>query len=158
VLATLMFTDIVGSTERAAELGDRAWKALLASHDDIVKKHVAAGRGRYLKHTGDGCLATFDGPGRAIRSACAMRDELRGIGVAIRAGLHTGEVEVRGEDIGGIAVHIGARVSSLAGAGEVLVSGAVPPLVAGSGIRFSDRGTHALKGVPGDWQIFAVDA
>jgi class 3 adenylate cyclase len=156
VLATVLFTDIVGSTERAAELGDRRWRQLLDEHDAAARRQIEAFRGRALKSTGDGVMATFDGPARGIRCALAIKDALREIGVEIRTGLHTGEVEQRGEDVGGIAVHIAARVMGEAGANEVLVSGAVPPLVAGSQIEFDDRGTRQLKGVPGEWRLYAV--
>jgi class 3 adenylate cyclase len=156
VLATVLFTDIVGSTERAAVLGDVAWKELLATHDELVRDQLRRFRGREIDTAGDGFLATFDGPARAIRCAESVRDGARALGLDIRAGLHTGEVELAGEKIRGIAVHIGARVSALAGPGEVLVSNTVRDLVAGSGIEFEDRGTHALKGVPDKWRIFAV--
>jgi class 3 adenylate cyclase/pimeloyl-ACP methyl ester carboxylesterase len=158
VLATVLFTDIVGSTERAARLGDRRWRDLLATHDTLVRADVDRFRGRVVKSTGDGVLATFDGPGRAIRCAGAIRDSVRSLGIDIRAGLHTGEVEVVGDDVAGMAVHIGARVSSLAGAGEVLVSSTVKDLVAGSGIEFDERGEHQLKGVPDQWRLYAVVA
>jgi class 3 adenylate cyclase len=158
VLATVLFTDIVGSTEHAARLGDRRWKELLATHDALVGAEVERFRGRMVKSTGDGVLATFDGPGRAIRCACAIRDSVRSLGVDVRAGLHTGEIELRSDDVAGMAVHIGARVSAHAGAGEVLVSSTVKDLVAGSGIEFNDRGEHELKGVPGTWRLFAVVA
>jgi class 3 adenylate cyclase len=156
VLATVLFTDIVGSTERAAELGDAAWKQLLAKHDELVRGELRRFRGREIDAVGDGFLASFDGPARAIRCAEAIRDELRGLEFDIRAGLHTGEVEVAGERIRGIAVHTGARVAAMAGPGDVLVSHTVKDLVAGSGIAFEDRGVHALKGVPGEWRLFAV--
>jgi class 3 adenylate cyclase len=156
VLATVLFTDIVGSTERAAELGDRAWKDLLDRHDQVVRRQIERFRGREVNTMGDGFVATFDGPGRAIHCACAIRDAVRALGMEVRAGLHTGEVEVRGDGVAGMAVHIGARVASCAGPGEVLVSGAIPPLVAGSGLVFEDRGDHELKGVPGIWRLFAV--
>src|SRR5262245_12247646 len=159
VLATVLFTDIVGSTERASELGDRAWRALLDTHNEIVRRELERHRGREVKTVGDGFLATFDGPARAIRCASALKDELRPLGISIRAGLHTGECELMGEDdVGGIAVHIGARVAAEARPDEVLVSSTVKDLVAGSGIRFADRGLRALKGVPGEWRIFAVEA
>jgi len=158
VLATVMFTDIVSSTERATTLGDRPWRELLDAHDRVVRKELDRFGGREVKTTGDGFLATFDGPGRAIRCACAIRDGVRPLGIEVRTGLHTGEIEMRGDDVAGVAVHIGARVSAHAAAGEVLVSGAVPPLVFGSGIDFNDRGEHTLKGVPGTWRIFAVEA
>jgi pimeloyl-ACP methyl ester carboxylesterase len=158
VLATLVFTDIVGSTERAADLGDAAWRTVLDDLDRVVTREVGAARGRVVKFTGDGHLATFDGPARAIRCAEALAGAARGLGLELRSGIHTGEVELRGDDVGGIAVHIAARVMAMAGASEVLVSGAVPPLVAGSGIEFSDRGVHSLKGVPGEWQLHEVKA
>jgi class 3 adenylate cyclase len=156
VLATVLFTDIVGSTEQAARLGDRRWKEVLAMHDALLATEVERFRGRTVKSTGDGVLATFDGPGRAIRCACAIRDAVCSLGVDVRAGLHTGEIELRGVDVAGMAVHIGARVSALAAAGEVLVSSTVKDLVAGSGIEFDDRGEHELKGVPGTWRLFAA--
>jgi class 3 adenylate cyclase len=158
VLATVLFTDIVGSSQRAGQLGDRAWRKLLDAHDAVVRTQLERFRGREVKTTGDGFLATFDGPARAIRCALELTASLRGLGVDIRAGLHTGEVEVRGHDIGGIAVHTGARVAALAAAGEVLVSSMVKDLVAGSGIEFEDRGEHELKGVPGSWRLYAVEA
>jgi class 3 adenylate cyclase len=158
VLATVLFTDIVGSTERVVQLGDRAWRGLLDAHDGVVRRQLDRFRGREVNTAGDGFLATFDGPGRAIVCACAIRDAVRALGIEVRAGLHTGEVEVRGNDIAGAAVHIGARVAAIAGPGEVLVSGAVPPLVAGSGIHFAERGEHELKGVPGRWHLFAVES
>jgi class 3 adenylate cyclase len=157
-LAAVLFTDIVGSTEQAAALGDREWRNLLESHDVVARSILDKHRGRLVKMTGDGILATFDGPGRAIRCASALRDALRPLGVQIRAGLHTGEVELRGADIAGIGVHIAARVLDQASAGELLASAAVPMLVAGSGIEFEDRGEHALKGVPGTWRLFRVEA
>jgi len=153
VLATVLFTDIVSSTEKARDLGDRRWRELLDRHDDAARAELERHQGRLVKTTGDGLLATFDGPARAIRCATALRDVLP---VPIRAGLHTGEVELRGDDVGGIAVHIGARVAGVADSGEVLVSRTVKDLVAGSGIEFVDRGTHELKGVPDTWQLFAV--
>jgi class 3 adenylate cyclase len=153
VLATVLFTDIVGSTERARELGDRRWSELLDRHDELARVELERFQGRLVKTTGDGLLATFDGPARAIRCASTLRDVLP---VPIRAGLHTGEIELMGDDIAGIAVHIGARVAAVAGAGEVLVSRTVKDLVAGSGIEFADRGTHTLKGVPDEWQLYAV--
>ena len=156
ILATVLFTDIVGSTERAAGLGDRAWRDLLGEHDRLVRRELARYRGREIKRTGDGFLATFDGPARGIRCAVAAVEALARIGVEIRAGLHTGEIEVIGDDVGGMAVHIGARVGAEAGAGEVLVSGTVRDLVVGSGLRFEDRGERALRGVPGEWRLFAV--
>jgi class 3 adenylate cyclase len=156
VLATVMFTDIVSSTERAAVAGDRRWAELLARHNETVRRQFQHWGGREIKTTGDGFLATFDGPARAIRCACDIRDALRFLGIEVRVGLHTGEVEVMGDDVGGIAVHIAARVTDFGHAGDVLVSGAIPPLVAGSGIQFSDRGEHQLKGVPGTWHLFTV--
>ena len=156
VLATVLFTDIVGSTERAAELGDQRWGAILDEHDRLVRRELTRFRGREIKATGDGFLATFDGPARAIRCAAAIRDGMKPVGLEVRSGLHTGEVELRDGDVGGIAVHIGARIASLAGAGEVLVSSTVKDIVAGAGIDFADRGEHGLKGVPGEWRLFSV--
>jgi class 3 adenylate cyclase len=158
VLATVLFTDIVDSTRRAAEIGDRDWHALLDAHDAIVRVQLARFRGREVSTSGDGFLATFDGPQRAIRCAMAIREAVRALGIEIRAGLHTGECEVRGDDIGGIAVHIGARVSALTGPNDVLVSSTLRDLVIGSGLEFDGRGTHTLKGVPGEWHLFAVAA
>ena len=157
VLATVLFTDIVGSTERAADMGDRRWRDLLDSYYALARRDLGRFRGREVKTTGDGFLATFDGPARGIRCACAISDEAGRLGLPIRAGLHTGECEIMGEDIGGIAVHIGARVAAQAGSGEVLVSSTVKDLVAGSGLRFEDRGSRALKGVPEEWRLFAVE-
>jgi class 3 adenylate cyclase len=157
VLATVLFTDIVGSTEKAAALGDRRWRDLLDNHHATIRRTLARFRGHEVKSTGDGILATFDGPARGVRCACAIADEIRPLGIEVRAGLHTGECEMMGEDVGGIAVHIGARVASLAGAGEVLVSSTVKDLVAGSGLRFGDRGSQSLKGVPGEWHTYAVE-
>ncbi|MGA2815892.1 MAG: adenylate/guanylate cyclase domain-containing protein [Xanthobacteraceae bacterium] len=157
VLATVLFTDIVGSTEKAAALGDRRWRDLLDNHHATIRRNLARFRGHEIKTTGDGILATFDGPARGVRCACAIADEIRPLGIEVRAGLHTGECEMIDDDVGGIAVHIGARVASLAGAGEVLVSSTVKDLVAGSGLRFGDRGSRSLKGVPGEWRIFAVE-
>ncbi|OFB36364.1 hydrolase [Mycolicibacterium sp. (ex Dasyatis americana)] len=156
VLATVLFTDIVDSTRRAAEVGDRDWHALLDAHDAIVRAQLNRFRGREVNTSGDGFLATFDGPQRAIRCAMAIRDAVQALGIEVRAGLHTGECELRGADIGGIAVHIGARVSALAGPNEVLVSSTLCDLVIGSGLQFEARGSHALKGVPGEWRLFAV--
>jgi class 3 adenylate cyclase len=156
VLATVLFTDIVDSTRRATEMGDRDWHALLDAHDAVVRSQLARFRGREVNSTGDGFLAMFDGPQRAIRCAMATRDALQALGIEVRAGLHTGECEVRREDIGGIAVHIGARVSALAGPNEVLVSSTLRDLVIGSGLEFEERGVHDLKGVPGEWHLFAV--
>ncbi len=156
VLATVLFTDIVDSTRRAAEMGDRDWHALLDAHDAVVRSQLSRFRGREVNTSGDGFLAMFDGPQRAIRCAMAIRDALQALGIEVRAGLHTGECEVRGDDIGGIAVHIGARVSALAGPNEVLVSSTLRDLVIGSGLQFDDRGAHELKGVPGEWRLFVV--
>jgi class 3 adenylate cyclase/pimeloyl-ACP methyl ester carboxylesterase len=156
VLATVLFTDIVDSTAQATALGDRAWRYRLDDHDSMVRRHLGRFRGREIKTMGDGFLATFDGPARAIRCACAIRDEARQLGIALRAGLHTGEIELLGDDIGGVAVNIGSRVAALAGPAEVVVSRTVTDLVAGSGIEFEDRGEHELKGVPGFWRLFAV--
>jgi class 3 adenylate cyclase len=156
LLVTVLFTDIVGSTERAREVGDRRWRELLDTHDRLAHELVHREGGKLVKTTGDGILAIFDGPGRAIRCAAALREELRPTGLDIRAGLHTGEVERRGDDVGGIAVHIGARIMGVAAPGEVLVSRTVRDLVAGSGIALESRGTHALRGVGDDWPLFAV--
>ncbi len=156
VLSTVLFSDIVGSTEQAAAVGDRRWREILDQHDAVVSRKIETYRGNLVKSTGDGVLATFDGPARAISCGRDIRDNLQPLGIDVRVGLHTGEIELRGADIGGIAVHIGARVAALANAGEVLVSRTVTDLVAGSGIQFADRGVHQLKGVPGDWQLFAV--
>jgi class 3 adenylate cyclase len=156
ILATVLFTDIVDSTRRAAEMGDRDWHALLDAHDAIVRSQLARFRGREVNTSGDGFLAMFDGPQRAIRCAMAIRDAVQSLGIQVRAGLHTGECEVRGDDIGGIAVHIGARVSALAGPNDVLVSRTLRDLVIGSGLEFEDRGDHTLKGVPGEWRLSAV--
>jgi class 3 adenylate cyclase/pimeloyl-ACP methyl ester carboxylesterase len=156
VVLTVVFTDIVGSTARATELGDRRWRRLLEEHDTVVRANLTRFRGREIETTGDGFLATFDGPARAIRAAAAMRDELVEVGLPIRVGLHTGEVELDGDHIRGIAVHIAARVLALAGDGELLCSRTVRDLVAGSGFRFDPRGSHRLKGVPDEWELFAA--
>ncbi|HEY8740853.1 MAG TPA: adenylate/guanylate cyclase domain-containing protein [Candidatus Dormibacteraeota bacterium] len=156
ILATVLFTDIVGSTERATALGDAAWKAVLERYYTAAREQVERHRGRLVKTTGDGLLAYFDGPGRAIRAAQGMAAASRELGLETRAGLHAGECELLGEDIGGIAVHIGARVAALAGAGEVLVSSTVKDLVAGSGLTFDDRGEHQLKGIEGSWRLFTA--
>jgi class 3 adenylate cyclase len=156
VLGTLLFTDIVGSTDRASALGDDRWRSLLVEHNRIVRRQLDRFRGREVKTTGDGFLAMFDGPARGIRCAAAVVEGIQSLGIEVRAGLHTGELELLDGDIGGIAVHIGARVGALAGASEVLVSSTVRDLVAGSGIEFEDRGTQELKGVPGEWRLFAV--
>jgi class 3 adenylate cyclase len=156
VLATVLFTDIVGSTERAARLGDRRWRELLEVHDELAGRLVDRFHGQLVKTTGDGILATFDGPGRAIRGAAALCDELAGIGLQIRAGVHTGEIELRDGDVGGIAVHITARVMAAAGPGEILTSRTVHDLVVGSDIAMDDVGTRPLKGIAGTWQLFAA--
>ena len=156
VLATVLFTDIVGSTERARELGDRKWRDLLERHHELVRRDLERYRGKEIDTAGDGFLATFDGPARAIRSGKAIVESVRDLGLEVRAGLHTGEVELAGHAVRGIAVHTGARVASAAGAGEVLVSQTVKDLVAGSGIEFEDRGAHDLKGIPGEWRLYAV--
>jgi class 3 adenylate cyclase len=156
VLATVLFTDIVDSTQSAATVGDKNWKELLQGHNDLMAKAIDQWRGRLVKSTGDGVLATFDGPGRAIRCAASMVAAVKPLGLRIRAGLHTGECELLGDDISGISVNIAARVSSLAQADEVLASRTVKDLVAGSDIEFEERGTHSLKGVPGDWEVFAA--
>jgi class 3 adenylate cyclase len=157
-LATVLFTDVVGSTERAREVGDRRWAELLDLHDRLARELVGQLQGRLVKSTGDGILALFDRPGRGIRCATALRDRLRGSGMEIRAGVHTGEVQLRGDDVGGIAVHFAARVMAAAAPGEVLVSGTVHDLVAGSDHVLEDRGAHALKGIGGEWRLFAVRA
>jgi class 3 adenylate cyclase len=157
VLATVVFTDIVSSTEQVSRLGDRRWRELLEVHDELAHRVVEEFQGHLVKMTGDGILATFDGPGRGIRCAAALRDELRGIGLQIRVGLHTGEVEVRNGDVGGVAVHIAARVMAAAKPGEVVASRTVRDLIFGSDIAVEDRGEHALKGIDGSWQLFAVN-
>lgn len=156
VLASVLFTDIVDSTKKAAELGDRRWRRVLEDHNNAARRELERFRGREVKMLGDGVLATFDGPGRSIRCAHALRGAVRGLGIQIRAGIHTGECEVMDGDVGGVAVHIGARILGMARPGEVLVSSTVKDLVAGSGIEFEDRGSHQLKGVPGEWRLFAV--
>lgn len=156
VLLTILFTDLVGSTERVAALGDLRWRELLEEHNEAVRRVLARYGGREVDRAGDGLLATFDGPARAVRSALAIVSELASLQLDVRAGVHTGEVEIVGEGIGGIAVHIGARVAGLGTAGEVLVTRTVKDLTAGSGIEFQARGTHALRGVPGDWELFAA--
>jgi class 3 adenylate cyclase len=156
LLATVLFTDIVGSTQRAQEAGDQRWRELLDAHDEAARRLVGQEGGRWIKSTGDGVLAVFDGPGRAIRCALALRKELRGLGIEIRAGLHAGELDLREDDVGGIAVHIAARIMAAAGPGEILVSRTMHDLVAGSGIALEDRGTHALKGLDDPWQLFAA--
>jgi pimeloyl-ACP methyl ester carboxylesterase len=157
VLSTVLFTDIVGSTERASEIGDHRWRDLLAGHNAVVREALRRFRGQEVKTIGDGFLATFDGPARGIRCAAAARDQVTDLGIQIRAGLHTGECELMDGDVGGIAVHIGARVASKAGPGQVLVSATVKDLVAGSGIQFEDMGLYDLKGVPGQWRLFEVE-
>jgi class 3 adenylate cyclase/pimeloyl-ACP methyl ester carboxylesterase len=156
VLATVLFTDIVDSTRRAAELGDRRWRGVLDALDARAAAEVGRFRGRVVKRTGDGMLATFDGPARAVRCARAVADVARVLGLEVRAGLHTGEIEMRGGDVSGLAVHIGARIGSLAGAGEVLVSGTVRDLVVGSGLEFDERGEHELRGIEGRWRLLVV--
>jgi len=157
-LATVLFTDIVGSTERAAALGDRRWRELLEAHHAAIRRELDRYRGREVDTAGDGFLAIFDGPARAVRCAASAAAAVHGMGLQIRAGVHTGEVEVMGAGVGGIAVHIGARVAALAQPGEVLVSSTVKDLVAGSGIEFEDRGSHVLRGVPGEWRLYAARA
>jgi class 3 adenylate cyclase len=156
VLATVLFTDIVGSTDRAASLGDKAWRDLLEAHNTVVRSQLSRFRGVEVSTAGDGFLATFDGPARAIRCASEIGRLVKDHGLGVRAGVHTGEVERVDDDVAGIAVHIGARIAGLAGPGEVLVSGTVKDLVAGSGLNFTDRGTHELRGVPGEWRVFAA--
>ena len=152
MLATIMFTDIVGSTERAVKIGDRRWRDLLDTHNALIRQEIARFRGHEVETTGDGFIATFDGPARAIHCACAIRDLVKRLGIEIRAGLHTGECEIKGEYVGGIAAHIAARVM-----GRVWVSGTLKDLVVGSGFQFSDRGQHKLKGVPDEWRLFNVE-
>jgi class 3 adenylate cyclase len=156
VLSTVMFTDIVDSTPTAVRLGDRAWRELLDRHDAAVRDELTRHRGREVKATGDGFVAVFDGPARAVRCALAIEDRVRPMGLSVRAGVHVGEVKLRGDDIGGIAVHVAARIAGTAGADEVLVSRTVTDLVAGSGLDFVDRGEHELKGVPRSWPLYAV--
>ncbi len=158
VLATVLFTDIVGSTEHASKVGDRVWADLVERHHTAIRRELARFRGREIDTAGDGFLATFDGPARAIRCAIESTRVVRQLGLEIRAGVHTGEVELVGDKVRGLAVHIGSRVASLARPGEVLASSTVKDLVAGSGLRFGDRGDHALKGVPGSWRLFSVVA
>lgn len=155
-LATVLFTDIVGSTSRAAELGDRRWRETLEQHDRLTRELVGRFGGRPIKSTGDGFLATFDGPARAVRCAATLTEQINDLGIQLRAGVHAGEVELMGADVGGMAVHIGARIGALGGPGEVLASSTVRDLVVGSGIEFADRGEEELKGVPGSWRIFSV--
>jgi len=156
-LKTVVFTDIVGSTDRAREAGDERWRTLLDRHEAAVQRQITRFEGQLVKTTGDGALATFDGPARAIRCGLAVREAMRGLGLEVRAGVHTGEVELRGDDVGGIAVHIAARVAASAGAGEVLVSRTVADLIAGSDVQLTDRGEYELKGIPERWRLFAVD-
>jgi class 3 adenylate cyclase len=156
VLATVLFTDLVGSTERAVQLGDRSWRDLLERHNSLVRRELERFRGVEIDTAGDGFFASFDGPARAILCAREVVDQVRALGLEIRAGIHTGECERAGENLAGIAVNVGARVSAAAGPGEVLVSGTVKDLVAGSGLEFEDRGAHQLKGVPGEWRLYAV--
>jgi len=156
VLATVLFTDIVRSTAQASAMGDRAWRDRTDAHDAMVRRQIDRFRGREVRSTGDGFLATFDGPARAIECGCAVREGARQLGMEIRVGLHTGEVELRGDDIGGITVNVAARVMAHAGPGNVVVSRTVTDLVAGSHFEFEDRGEHELKGVPGSWRLFAV--
>ena len=154
VLATVLFTDIVDSTRQAALLGDKAWRTLLDRHDSLAMRQVTRYGGRVVKTTGDGVLATFDGPARSVRCAQAISEGARALGIEVRAGVHTGEVELRGDDVSGLGVHIASRIESLAAPGEVLVSRTVTDLVTGSGLEFTDRGPYDLKGVPGNWQLF----
>ena len=156
-LATVLFTDIVGSTDRAASIGDSAWRQLLERHDALTREHVASYSGRVVKSLGDGMLATFDGPARAVRCAEALTKDVAELGISLRAGVHTGEVEIIDDDVGGMAVHLGARVSAKAGAGEVLVSSTVRDLVVGSDLCFSEAGEHELKGIPGSWRLFRLE-
>lgn len=156
VLATVLFTDIVDSTARASTAGDREWRRVLERHDELVRRELGRYRGREIKHTGDGFLAAFDGPARAVECAAAITQSVRRIGLEVRAGLHTGECELRGQDLAGMAVHIGARVGAMADSGEVLVSSTVKDLVVGSGLAFQDRGPTELKGVPGEWRLYAL--
>jgi class 3 adenylate cyclase len=156
VLATILFTDIVDSTAQAAATGDRAWRRVLDEHDAMVRRQLMRFQGREIKTMGDGVLATFDGPARAVRCGCAIRDEARQLGIVVRAGLHTGEIELRGDDVAGVSVNIAFRVAACARPAEVLVSRTIPDLVAGSGVGFEDRGEHELKGVPGLWRLYAV--
>ncbi len=156
ILATVLFTDIVGSTDRARELGDRRWRDLLERHNEVVRRDLERFRGVEIDTAGDGFFATFDGPARAIRCARSIVEHVRGVGLDVRSGLHTGECELSAGSVRGIAVHTGARVASLASPGEVLVSSTVKDLVAGSGIEFTDRGMHELKGIPGEWRLYAA--
>jgi class 3 adenylate cyclase len=157
VLATVLFTDIVGSTEKAVAVGDRAWRELVERHHAVIRRQLVRYHGKELDTAGDGFFASFDGPARAIRCACAITDAVKELGLEVRAGLHTGECELVESKVGGIAVHIGARVARLAQPGEVLVSSTVKDLVAGSGLEFRERGATELKGVPGEWRLYAVE-
>ena len=156
VLSTVLFTDIVGSTEQLAQIGDGPWKRLLAQHDELTKAKIQEARGTYVDSAGDGVFARFDGPARAVRCATAIGGVMRPLGIEIRAGCHTGEVELAGDAVRGIAVHIGARIAAMAGPSEVLVSSTVKDLAAGSGLTFEDAGEHELKGVPDTWHLFRV--
>lgn len=156
VLTTILFTDIVGSTETAASLGDSRWRSILDADDRAVREQIRRIGGREVKHTGDGFFISFDGPARGIRCATAISEAAKALGIEVRAGIHTGECEVRGDDLGGLAVHIAARVNALAAPSEVLVTSTVKDLVIGSGIQFTDRGEHTLKGVPDAWRVFSV--
>jgi len=157
VLSTVLFTDIAGSTEMATSMGDRRWHELLENHHALVRREIARFGGHEVKTTGDGFLVTFDGPARAIRCAAALVEAMRRLGIELRAGIHTGECEMMADDVGGIAVHIAARVLSKASPGEILVTSTLRDLVAGSGLRFASRGRHELKGVPGDWELLIVE-
>jgi class 3 adenylate cyclase len=157
VLATVLFTDIAGATEKAANLGDRRWRDLLDAHDTLVRRELARYRAREIDTAGDGFLAAFDGPARAVRCASAISGGVQALGIEVRVGVHTGECEVMGHKLGGISVHIGARIAALANPGEVLVSGTVKDLVAGSGLSFRERGSERLKGVPGEWRLYTVE-
>lgn len=156
ILTTVLFTDIVDSTKRAASEGDHAWRDLLERHDEVVRDCLGHFGGREVKQTGDGFLACFDSPARAVRCAQMVADRTRHLGIEVRAGIHSGECEVRGDDLGGIAVHIGARIAGLGGAGDVLTSRTVVEAVTGSGLQFERRGVHSLKGVPGEWEVHAA--
>jgi class 3 adenylate cyclase len=158
ILSTVLFTDLVGSTEQASALGDRAWRQLLERHHAVIRRRLGEHRGEEVDTAGDGVFATFDGPGRAIECACSIRKDLGDLGLQVRAGIHTGECEVANGKVAGVAVHVGARIADRAGSGEVLVSSTVKDLVAGSGLRFDDRGICELKGVPGEWRLYAVSA
>jgi class 3 adenylate cyclase len=156
VLATLLFTDIVGSTERAGELGDARWRELIQEHHALVRRQLVRFRGRELDTAGDGFFASFDGPARGVRCACAITEGVRDLGLEVRAGLHTGECELIDGKVGGVAVHVGARIAATSEPGEVRVSATVKDLVVGSGLEFEPRGSHELKGIPGEWQLYAV--